>query len=128
MTCMFGITFIIFGNLAGNAIQLGIFMQSVVDPLCRDDCVKRGPVVAWAIGALTLCALSNVAARKFSIYLNNGFAVLKLSFVVIMILIGFGYGSTHGDGCRQIVWENKGEGGGVGDVIQALFYAMYPYT
>ncbi|KAK1826546.1 amino acid transporter [Podospora conica] len=128
MTCMFGITFIVFGNLAGNAIQLGVFMQSVIEPSCQDDCVKRGPVVGWAVGALTLCALLNVATRKFSIYLNNGFAFLKVSLIVIMIFVGVGYGSTHGDGCRQIVWENRGGARGAGDIIQALFYAMYPYT
>ena len=103
-------------------------MQAVVNPSCQDDCVKSGPVVAWGIGALTLCALLNIGTRKFSIHLNNTFAVLKLSLVVIMIFVGLGYGSTHGDGCRQIVWENKGEGGAVGDIVQALFYAMYPYT
>lgn len=128
MTCVFGITFIIFGNLAGNAIQLGVFMQSVVDPSCQDDCVQSAPVVGWAIGALTLCALFNVATRKLSIYLNNTFAVLKVSLVVIMIFVGLGYGSTHGDGCRHIVWENKGGARGAGDIVQALFYAMYPYT
>ncbi|KAK0754354.1 amino acid/polyamine transporter I [Schizothecium vesticola] len=128
MTCVFGITFIIFGNLAGNAIQLGVFMQSVVDPSCQDDCVQSGPVVGWAIGALTLCALFNVATRKLSIYLNNTFAVLKVSLVLIMIFVGLGYGSTHGDGCRQIVWENRGGARGAGDIVQALFYAMYPYT
>lgn len=128
MTCVFGITFIVFGNLAGNAIQLGVFMQSVVDPSCQDDCVQSAPVVGWAIGALTLCALFNVATRKLSIYLNNTFAVLKVSLVVIMIFVGLGYGSTHGDGCRQIVWENKGGARGAGDIVQALFYAMYPYT
>jgi amino acid transporter len=129
ITCVFGITFIVFGNLAGNAIQLGIYMQSVLDPKCQDDCVKSGPVVAWAIGALTLCALFNVGTRKFSIYLNNTFAVLKISLIIVMIFIGVGYGSTHGNGCQQIVWENKGEGRpSVGNVITALFYAMYPYT
>ncbi|KAK4167837.1 amino acid transporter [Cladorrhinum sp. PSN259] len=129
MSCVFGITFIVFGNLAGNAIQLGVYMQAVVNPSCqRNDCVKSGPVVAWAIGALTLCALFNVGTRKFSIQLNNTFAVLKLAVVIIMIFVGLGYGSTHGDGCRQIIWENKGEGGAIGDIILALFYAIYPYT
>jgi amino acid transporter len=126
---MFGFSFIVFGNLAGNAIQLGVFMQSVVDPSCqKEDCLKGGPVIAWAIGALTICALLNVATRKLSIYLNNTFAVLKVSLVVIMIFIGLGYGSAHGNGCRQIVWENRGGARGAGDIIQAIFYAMYPYT
>ena len=66
-------------------------MQSVVNPSCqKEDCLRSGPVVGWAIGAVTLCALFNVATRKLSIYLNNTFAVLKVSVVVIMIFIGLG--------------------------------------
>ncbi|GAB1317681.1 hypothetical protein MFIFM68171_07891 [Madurella fahalii] len=128
ISCVFGIAFIIFGNLAGNAIQFGVFMQAVIDPTCQDGCVQRGPVVAWAIFALSICAFINIATRKFSILLNNIFAVCKVLLVILMVFIGIIYGSTHNTGCRQITWENKGEGGDFGDVVLALFYATYPYT
>ncbi|KAK5652423.1 hypothetical protein OQA88_10465 [Cercophora sp. LCS_1] len=128
MTCVFGIEFLVFGNLAGNAIQFGIYMQSVINPSCQDQCVQNGPVVGWAIFVLTLCALLNITTRKFSIRLNNLFAVAKILVVFLMIWIGIGYGTKNGDGCKKIVWQSQGEGGKVGDIILSLFYATYPYT
>jgi amino acid transporter len=128
MTCIFGITFLIFGNLAGNALQLGIYMQTAIDPTATEDSLRKGPVIAWAIGSLTASALVNIATRKFSIWLNNMFGVLKIALVFIMAFLGIIYGSIQGGGCRSIVWQNKGEGGQLGDIVLALFYAMYPYS
>jgi len=128
MTCIFGVSFLIFGNLAGNALQFGIYMQAVINPQCQDNCLKRGPVIAWAISILTICAVINIATRKFSIWLNNIFAVMKVALVVVMTFLGIAFGTIHGDGCKKIAWEHKGEGGQIGDVVLALFYAMYPYT
>lgn len=127
-TCVFGFEFLVFGNLAGNAIQFGIYMQSVIDPTCQDDCVQKGPVIGWALFVLTLCAILNITTRKFSIRLNNTFAVAKILFVFAVIWIGIGYGAHNGGNCKKIVWQNQGSGGGTGDVILALFYATYPYT
>ena len=113
--------------MAGNAIQFGVLMMIVIDPNCQDDqCRDRGKVVGWAIFVLTVCSLINVVTREFSIRLNNLFALLKVSYIVITTFLGIIYGSVHGDGCRQITMENKGSGGGFGDVMMAVFFAMYP--
>ena len=126
ITCVYGITFLVFGNLAGNAIQFGIFMQTAIDPTCQEGCMERRYVVLWALFVLVLCAVINITTRKGAILLNNAFATLKFSLVVIMIFLGMGWGRTHGDGCASIEWKYKGEGGGFSDVIQAFAFAMYP--
>lgn len=137
MTCIFGIVFIIFGNLAGNALQFGVFMSIAINPRCgeRDKCLNQGHVVGWAVGVLTFCALINIITRKYAIGLNNLFAVAKVSFVFVIAVLGIIYGSVNGDTCRQISWKSPvlpdGEvqsGGKLGDIALALFYAMYPYT
>jgi len=134
MTCIFGMVFIIFGNLSGNAIQFGVYVTQAIHTECQTDatgvCVDnyKAEVLAWAVGVLSLCALFNISTRKFSILLNNVLGVLKVLFVFLLAIIGLIWGSTHGDGCRQITWHNWGSGGQVGDIILALFYAMYPYT
>lgn len=128
MTCFFGIPFIIFGNLAGNAIQFGVYMMIAINPDCHtDDCRSKGSVVAWAIFVLTACSLLNVATRKFSIRLNNIFALVKLTFLVAMMFAGFIYGSINGDGCKSINFERKGEPRAFGDIVMAVFFAMYPF-
>jgi amino acid transporter len=129
MTCFFGIIFIIFGNLAGNAIQFGIFITQAIHPDCKNDsCLNKTAVLGWAVGVLTLCSLINISTRKFSIGLNNLLGTLKVLLLFVMVFLGSIYGTIHGDGCRQITFQNRGGSGHFGDIILALFYAMYPYT
>lgn len=132
MKCVFGIAFIIWGNLPGNALQLGVFMQQAINPTCHetDNCLNRGYVVAWGVGVLTLCALLNVASREYVIELNNVFAVLKLGFVAVITVVGIGYGAVNGDGCRRITWDpiDQRDTSNLGDIALALFFAMYPFT
>jgi amino acid transporter len=130
MTCVFGIVFIIFGNLAGNALQFGVFVQKSLHPSCDEtqECYNHAGVVGWAVFVLTMSAFINILTRDFTILINNIFAVCKVIFLVVVALMGIIYGSTHGDTCRQITWENKGAGGSFGDIALALFYAAYPYT
>ena len=129
MTCIFGIVFIIFGNLAGNAIQFGIYIMQAINPECQtDSCLNKPRVLGWAAGVLSLCSLINASTRKFSIGLNNILASLKVLLVLVMALLGIIYGSIHGNGCRQITFQNWGGTGQFGDIVLALFYAMYPYT
>lgn len=128
MTCFFGIPFLIFGNMAGNAIQFGVLMQVAIEPSCQDDsCRSRGKVVGWAIFVITICALINIATREFSIRLNNTFALIKVSFLVVTTFLGIIYGSIKGNGCSQINFTNQGEGGSFGDIVVAIFYAMYAF-
>ncbi|KAK0701228.1 amino acid/polyamine transporter I, partial [Lasiosphaeris hirsuta] len=131
MSCLFGITFILFGNLAGNAIQFGIYMQTAISPTCTEDdaCFNKAAVLGWAVGILAFCSFLNVATRKQFLRLNNGFAVIKMVLVAAVAICGIIYGTAHGDGCRtNIAWSNRGAGGEFGDIVLATFYGMYSYT
>jgi amino acid transporter len=129
-TCVFGVIFIVFGHLAANAIQFGIFMVTLTHPQCREGepCFSKGAVIGWALGVVTLCSFINISTRRLAISLNNWFAVAKVLFVAVLAFMGIVYGSIHGDGCRQISWENKGQGGSFGDIVLALVFAAYPYA
>ncbi|KAM7196199.1 amino acid transporter [Rhypophila sp. PSN 637] len=144
ITCVYGVTFILLGNLSGNAIQLGVLMETIRDPSCTNDpdCLdsKRGQVVGWALGSLLLVALFNITTRRGAILLNNVFATGKLALVVIMIFLGIIWGAVHKDGCRQISFLPPGPapdlvqgstqwfGGSLNEVIQAFTFAMFPST
>jgi amino acid transporter len=130
MTCVFGIVFIIFGNLAGNALQFGVFVQKAINPGCDEtqECFSNASVIGWAIFVLTVSALINILTRQLTILVNNVFAVCKVAFLVVVALMGIIYGTTHGDTCRKISWQNHGAGGSLGDIALALLYAVYPYT
>jgi L-asparagine transporter-like permease len=134
MKCVFGIAFIVLGNLAGNALQFGVFMQRVINPTCGENdqsCLSNGVVVAWGVGVLTVCALLNISTRKYTMGLNNFFAVTKLTFVVVITFLGIAYGTIKGNQCRSITWASpqaRTDSANFGDIALALFYAMYPYT
>ena len=74
-TCMYGIVFIILGNLSGNAIAFGIYVMSAAG---YDD-PSRGSVIGLAVGALSCACLVHVASRRGGIILNNIFAVVKVA-------------------------------------------------
>ena len=84
-TCLYGIAFIILGNLSGNAIAFGIYVMSAAG----HDEPSRGAVIGLAIGALTLACLVHVASRRGGILLNNMFAVAKVAILLVIIILGF---------------------------------------
>lgn len=136
MSCLFGITFYLYGNLAGNAIQFGIYMQTAISPTCTEDqdCFNKTAVILWAIFVISLCSLLNVATRTVFIGLNNTFAIAKCLLIVGTAALGIGYGATHGNevasdnGCKNMAWKNRGPGGEFGDIVLAMFFAMFSYT
>jgi len=140
ITCVFGIVFIVFGHLAGNALEFGrvvmiaIYPDRDVSPECHEDgkpCIDKIPVIGLAIAILTTCSFINVCTRQLAIRLNNVFAVAKVSFLVVICVLGIAWGTASGDGnmCRQISWEKKTPAGGqFGDIVLALLFATYPYS
>jgi len=133
MTCVFGVSFIIFGNMAHNAIQFGAYMTQATNPTCAssaclDEPGMKAQVLGWAIAANTIVSFINVLTRRWGIFLNNAFALFKVSFLVVVAFLGIGWGHMHGDGCRQISFENRDGPRQFGDIAHALVYVIFPYS
>lgn len=108
-------------------------MLRVVNPTCQENdksCLNNGAVVGWGVGVLTVCAILNISTRKYTMGLNNLFAVTKLAFVVVITFLGIAYGTINGHQCRNITWapQVQTDSANLGDVALAVFYAIYPYT
>ncbi|TKA66477.1 hypothetical protein B0A49_10099 [Cryomyces minteri] len=84
VTCMYGIVFILLGNLSGNAIILGTYIMKAAGH--QPD---KGGVIGIAIGALTVAVLLHMSSRRGGIWVNNFFAVLKVLILVMIIILGF---------------------------------------
>ncbi|OCK89960.1 amino acid transporter [Cenococcum geophilum 1.58] len=85
ITCVYGILFIVLGNLSGNAVAFGTYVMVAAghsDP-------ARGTVIGIAIGALTLCALLHIFSRRGGILINNIFATAKVLILMTIIILGF---------------------------------------
>ena len=98
-TCMFGIIYVILGNLSGNAVVFGLYILHAAGIEGRDSTVR-----GLAVICMTAACLLHAAWRKGGIVLNNLLAVLKSLILVAIVIIGFatsagasfGHGHVHG--------------------------------
>ena len=85
VSCMYGIFFVVLGNLSGNAIAFGIYVMNAAgysDP-------TKGSVLGLAIGALSLTVLLHMVSRRAGIVINDIFAMLKVALLLVIIVLGF---------------------------------------
>lgn len=132
---MYGIVFIILGNLAGNAIAFGIYVLSAAG---QDD-PARGWVILIAIGALSLACLIHVASRRGGIILSNMFAVAKVGILISIIVLGIirsrGYkfgGHANPDDYPTHNFDLdkafQGDGQNITSFSDALLFVVYTYS
>ncbi|KAI9699148.1 MAG: hypothetical protein M1836_003338 [Candelina mexicana] len=96
---MYGIVYIILGNLSGNAIAFGIYVLEAAG-ITGHDAAIRG----LAVAASTVACLLHGLWRQGGIVVNNIFASLKILILIAVIIIGFaasagakfGHGPVHG--------------------------------
>ena len=104
-TCMFGVIYVVLGNLSGNAVVFGIYILHAAGIEGRDSTVR-----GLAVVCLTAACLLHAAWRKGGIILNNLLAVLKSLILVSIVIIGFaasagasfGHGPVHGQTVNPI--------------------------
>jgi hypothetical protein len=126
MTCIFGILFILLGNLAGNAIQFGVFILRIHNPNFDASSAKnQGPAIGIAIAAISACAFLNIVSRKGAIRINNALAVAKVTMLIVIIIIGANKRRKSGT-CSSSFKIQSGKAQ-FGDIATSLIYAIYPY-
>lgn len=88
---MYGIVFILLGNLSGNAIALGQYVMLAAGYSDENGnlTASHGSVIGTAIAALTIVILIHMASRRGGILLNNAFAVFKILVFLVIIVLGF---------------------------------------
>lgn len=84
---MYGIAFILLGNLAGNALAFGTYCMKAATGLPTGDSQKPA-IVGIAIGALSVAVLIHIFTRKGGIWLNNAFAGVKIALLLAIIVLG----------------------------------------
>lgn len=80
--CIFGVGFIAFGNMAGNAINFGVRLLRAAGV----DEPDNGVVRAIAIVVATLTCFIHAFSRRFGIWLSNAFAILKAGILLLMVV------------------------------------------
>ena len=89
--CVYGIMFIVLGNISGNAIAFAIYAMIAsgkeLDQINEKS--QRGVIYAIAIGLLTSCAALHIFTRRGGIILSNIFATIKMAMVLVLAILGF---------------------------------------
>ena len=104
---MYGVMFVILGNLSGNAIAFGNYVLAAAN--IESDAAARGLAVACS----TVACLLHGVWRRGGIWVNNGLAALKVLILVAVIGIGFaasagakfGHGPVHGETVDSITGQ-----------------------
>ena len=97
---MYGVMFIILGNLSGNAIAFGSYVLDAANVESNDAAVR-----GLAVACLTVACLLHGVWRRGGIWINNMLATLKVLILVAVIGMGFaasagasfGHGPVHGE-------------------------------
>ena len=94
-TCMYGVIFVILGNLTGNAIAFGQYIMQAAGKPSQPEAVR-----ALAVAILTAACLIHGLWRNGGIVLNNVLAGLKVATLLAVIVIGFAIagGASFGNG------------------------------
>ena len=82
--CIFGIAFVLFAHVSGNALAFG---QSIF--AAADKIPSNGEVRGVAMVATTLACVIHSISRRAGIWLSNILAFLKVIILVVTIAIGF---------------------------------------
>lgn len=108
---LFGISFILLGNMAGNCIAFALYVLRATG---HGDNLSIGNVRGLALGVAVLACFIHTFSRRGGIFLNNLLALFKVS-VLLMIIITAIIVSTKSGHHRpeslvgKDVFDNKGE-------------------
>jgi amino acid transporter len=100
-TCLFGVGFIAFGNMAGNAINFANTAMRASGIQGPNNTAVR----LIAIAVATLTCFIHAFSRRGGILLNNLFAIVKLSILLLIVIIAIVVGAGGLD-TRNVLSDN----------------------
>ena len=100
-TCMYGVIYVVLGNLSGNSIAFGTYCLEAAGINNGGDSLARG----LAVVCMTTACLLHATYRQGGIYAIISIAIFKVCILLAIIVIGFaamagrsfGYGTAHGE-------------------------------
>lgn len=140
-TCMFGVIYVILGNLSGNAMAFGIYVMEAAGISGHAPAIR-----GLAVGSLTFACLLHAAWRKGGIVVNNLLAIMKVLVLFAVIIIGFaasagasfGQGEVHGqtiDSANHRATSNfdtsssfANPSGDVGSYARSILFIVYTFS
>lgn len=130
-TCVFGITFIVFGNMAGNCIRFAVGVMQAAgyqDP-------SNGPVRGIALAVAFVTCFIHATSRRLGIMLNNFLAVVKIMMMLFIIVAAIVVGAGGFPKTEDVIAQNTSPDdsfrGGTGDAngyAQAFLAIIFTFS
>ncbi|KAL8813032.1 MAG: hypothetical protein Q9223_007147 [Gallowayella weberi] len=133
-TCMYGVIFVVLGNLTGNAIAMGQYIMQAAGVPDNEPAVR-----GIAVAALTGACLIHGLWRNGGIVLNNVLALIKILTLMAVIIIGFAAAGGASFGSepvgRAVAKTNfathssfAGPSHDAGSYARSIVYVVYSYS
>lgn len=125
-TCVFGFSFIVFGNTAVNSIA---FAVATLQAAGAEQ--TKGAVIGIAIAANTFACSLHSVSRKWGIRLNNLLGMTKLTMVILIVI--FGLHAVHRDGTTAQsnfsgnTFASPESPKGIYRYAEATIFALFPF-
>ncbi|KAK0705467.1 amino acid permease-domain-containing protein [Lasiosphaeris hirsuta] len=127
-TCLFGVSFLIFGNTSFNSIASAVAVLQA-----SNTKETRGMVAGIAMAVNTFACLLHSMSRKWGIRLNNFFGTAKLAMLFCMVVFGFAQlgkdgsvAATNFDRTTAFSTANSPEE--VYRYAEAIILAIFPFS
>ncbi|KAH6622698.1 amino acid permease-domain-containing protein [Chaetomium tenue] len=125
-TCVFGVSFLVFGNTATNSVAFAVATLQAAGVTSTAN-----KIVGIAIAANTFSCLLHSMSRKWGIRLNNLLGSLKLLLLVVMIIFGLAFldrnVSDANFSSRTAFSRTPQTPTGVYRYAEALIYVVFPF-
>ncbi|KAF7561912.1 hypothetical protein G7046_g2221 [Stylonectria norvegica] len=82
MGCLFGITFVCIGNMAGNSINCALSLLKAARP---EEDFSPGTIRGIAIAIVTFACFIHAFSRRGGILLNNLLALIKVGMMLVIV-------------------------------------------
>ncbi|KAK0627976.1 amino acid permease-domain-containing protein [Immersiella caudata] len=98
--CLFGITFICVGNMAGNCIAFAVRVLEAADPTTAASLEleeRKGQVRGIALAAAAFACVIHSVSRRGGIWLSNLLACFKVCILLAILILAIMSGARNGE-------------------------------
>lgn len=123
-------------TIASNSLQFGLQTIKASGYTVDHEPSRFGEsaVTYWAIAAVALCILvTNLLSRRFAIWMNNAFAIVKIAILVAIIGLGCLVSTRHPDrttshrAFHTSTYDTQPSSPTIGSITRGLSFAIYAY-
>lgn len=111
--CLYGISFICLGNMAGNSISFAVRAYQATHPGTLASEVDGPTVRGIAIAVATATCFTHAISRRGGILLNNVLALVKVGILLLIVITAIvvaakGFKDGEGNPVANVIGDNTG--------------------